>query len=71
MGGEPGEGGLTSSRLFLFDENLTPVGRALAQVYREEVRVVATVTELGRGADDDRHIIPWCFANNAVWVTKD
>lgn len=68
---DPEEGGLTPrSPLFLFDENVTPVGRALTHVY--DVVVVSEDTDgLGRGADDEEHIIPWCVANNAVWVTKD
>jgi hypothetical protein len=58
------------SRRFLFDENVTSIGRALAHVY-EQVVVLEDTDGLGRGADDDKHIIPWCVEHQAVWVTKD
>lgn len=58
------------SRRFLFDENITSIGRALAHVY-EQVVVLEDTEGLGRGADDEKHIIPWCVEHNAVWVTRD
>jgi hypothetical protein len=58
------------TRLFLFDENVTSIGRALAHVY-EQVVVLEDTEGLGRGADDEKHIIPWCVEHQAVWVTKD
>jgi len=58
------------SRLFLLDENLTPIGRALHPIYPQVI--VSEDTEgLGRGADDELHIIPWLKDHDAVWVTKD
>lgn len=71
MGEEPGESRLESARLFLFDENVTPIGRALLHVYRRLIVVSEDVPDLGRGAQDEEHIIPWCVEHNAVWVTKD
>lgn len=74
MGGESGsssdESRLVSSRHFLFDENVTPIGQALEHVYRQAVLVSANTPGLGRGAKDEV-IIPWCATNDAVWVTKD
>jgi hypothetical protein len=33
--------------------------------------VVLEDTEgVGRGADDEKHHIPWCVEHDAVWVTK-
>lgn len=57
-------------RRFLFDENVTPIGRALANIY-PTITVSQDTEGLGRGADDEAHIIPWCRAHDAVWVTKD
>jgi predicted nuclease of predicted toxin-antitoxin system len=75
MGGEPGsqpdgESRLVRPRSLLFDENVTPIGRALQHVYREAVIVSVDTPDLGMGAKDEV-IIPWCAANNAVWITKD
>jgi predicted nuclease of predicted toxin-antitoxin system len=74
MGEEPGqprsESGLGSSRRFLFDENVTPIGRALQHVYSVAVVVSVDTPGLGMGAKDEV-IIPWCSTNGAVWVTKD
>ena len=70
MGEELGPSCL-ASRLFLFDENVTPIGRALRAVYPTQVAVSQDVPELGRGADDEIHVIPWLLERNAVWVTQD
>src|SRR5437868_4646084 len=70
MGEELGPSRL-ESRPFLVDENLTPIGRALRAVYPEQVVVSVDVAQLGRGADDERDIIPWLAAHDAVWVTHD
>ncbi|MEA2638900.1 MAG: hypothetical protein QOF51_294 [Chloroflexota bacterium] len=69
MGREPSAPELRSR--FLYDENLTFVGRALAHVFRDIIAVSADLPELGRGAKDEEHIIPWLVEHRAVWVTKD
>lgn len=57
---------------FLIDASIplpTEVAHALVAV-GYDVRHVNDVQELGSGAKDE-DIIPWCYANNVVWVTAD
>ena len=57
--------------LFLFDENITGVGRAVRWVWRDRIRLVQDEPGLGRGADDLRDVIPWCAAHRATLFSFD
>lgn len=71
MGGTTeNEGGLATP-LFLFDENITGVGRALRWVWGNLIRLVDEERDLGRGADDFRDVIPWCAAHGAILFSFD
>lgn len=71
MGGTAGiESGLAAP-VFLFDENITGVGKALRWVWANRIRLVEEEAGLGRSADDLTDIIPWCAARRATLFSFD